>query len=158
MIQIIELIAVGLFVAGIGVALHKAWDGFKTSIAAPYVQAQIKADQPKIDAAEAAQKQAEADRDQARGNLATVKQACDAQSAQVDAWKATAATNAKAARDAKAEAAKAATAAAPKIAELQAAAAAKPKLLACQDELAAANKVIDDALRARRGLKPAGAK
>lgn len=153
MFQIIELVVIAGLVGGVLFGLHKAWDGFKESIAAPYVQAQIKADQPKIDSAVAMQKAAEADRDTARGNQdrceATLKRSQQATAE----WNAAAQRAATAAKAAKAQAAKDAAAAAPLIADLQAKAAAKPQLMACQEELTKAKDTLRAALRGRGNPK-----
>lgn len=147
---LIELAVIGALIAGVMFGLHKAWDGFKQSVAAPYVEAQIKADQPKIDEAEAAQKAAESDRDTARANFDGLKQSCDAQSVQIDAWKKIAGENAAKATKAKQQADKEAAAAAPYIASLQAKAAAAPQLESCQVELAKAKDTLREAIRQRR--------
>lgn len=151
MMLIVYLIAAA---AALGIA-WKAWDGFKTSVAAPYVQAQIKADQKVVDKAGAAQKAAEDERDHARSDTASCVAASANQTAEVKKWQDAAARMAKAARDAQLQAQREATAAAPKLAELQARAAAAPKLMACEEELGKAKQVMRDALGARRGIPPA---
>ncbi|MEO8754845.1 MAG: hypothetical protein ABI624_19440 [Casimicrobiaceae bacterium] len=137
-------------VAGMG-AGFAAWTGLKEHIAAPYVQAQIKADQKVVDKAGAAQKAAEDERDHAVSDTAACVKASANQSAEVKKWQDAAARMAKAARDAQLQAQREASAAAPKIAELQARAAAAPKLMACEEELGKAKDVLRESLRARRG-------
>jgi hypothetical protein len=149
---IIELVVIAAVAAGGLFAVHKAWDGFKTSISAPYVQAQIAADQTKLDAHDAAQKAAEADRDTAKANRASCDASLDTQkkaSAKSDQdWKRKLTDS----QASKVEADRKAVAAAPRIAQLQADAEAKPQLMECKVELAKARGVIQDELRRRRGL------
>jgi hypothetical protein len=80
--EIIKLVAIGLALAAMAAAAHKAWTSFKEGIAAPYVQAQIAADQPKIDAAVAAQTLAEANTKAARDSEASCKSASEVVTAQ----------------------------------------------------------------------------
>jgi hypothetical protein len=154
-IQIFVYLAIA---AALAFGVHKAWSGFKDSIGAPYAQAQIAKDAPILKKAQDDATEALAERDHAKADTSQCLAAAQTQTDMVDLWQARAKANAAAAQAARAQAQKDATAAAPRIADLQARAAAAPKLLACQDELASANKVIDDSLRARRGMKPAGAK
>lgn len=154
MFQIIELVVIAGLVGSVLFGLHKAWDGFKTSIAAPYVQAQIAADQPKIDAAAKRATDAETAAQHARDDTAACVASAKSQSDQVAQWQAIAASNAAAARTAKLNAAKAATAAAPVIADLQAKAAAAPKLQSCEQERDLAKCTLSNELRRRRNLAP----
>lgn len=154
MIQIIVGLVVAAMVAGVG---YKLWSGFTGSYIAEGRAQQIKADQPKIDAAEKEQQAAETERDHAVADTVACVASSAKQSAEVDRWKASADRMAKAAVEARAQAQREATAAAPRIADLQAKAAAAPKLMACEEELGKAKDVLRDALRTRRGL-PAAAK
>ncbi len=130
--------------------MHEAWSGFKAKIAAPFVQAQIAADQPQIDKANKAQKAAEDASARAQSDTAACIAAAKDQSDNIARLNDLANRNMAAAKAARAQAAKEATAAAPQIAEWQRQAAAAPKLQACTDELAKAKATLAEALRARR--------
>lgn len=151
-------------VAGIALvgAIAWGWGNFKDWVGEPYAAEQRRADQKVVDAANAAQRKAEGEtvamtgeRDHARADTAQCVANVDVQSKAVNEWKATAQRKANEAREAKADADRRASAAAPKLAQLQADAAAKPQLMACEVELGKAKKVLQDALRARRGEPPA---
>ena len=146
----VTLIIYAIIAAGALFVGYKAWDGFKTSIAEPYVQAQMKHDQATVDTANAAQKAAEAERDHAKADTASCVAMTQVQNDEIAKWQRAASANAANAKAAKAQAVKDAAAAAPKIAELQAAAAAKPQLMSCQAELDKTKVVLKDALAARR--------
>src|SRR5574340_80224 len=150
---LIELAIYAAIAAALAFGVHKAWDGFKGSISAPYVEAQRQADQKVVNAANAAQAAAEADVQTSKGNLESCRTAAQAQADQVTAWKAQADRNAVAAREARVAAANAATAQAPYIADLQARAAAAPRLQSCEAELKQSADVIRDELRRQRGRK-----
>jgi hypothetical protein len=150
---LIELAIYAAIAAALLFGVHKAWDGFKQSIAAPYIQAQIKADQPKIDAANAAQKVAETDRDTARGNQAACDAALKSSQQATAEWTAAATRANAAAKASKAQAAKDAAVRQPYIADLQAKAAAKPQLMACEIERDKAKETLRAALKARGNAK-----
>jgi hypothetical protein len=135
--------------AALGFA-YSAWQGVKSHIAAPYVAAQIKADQKKVDAADAARVQAESDRQIAQGNVGRCESALKTQADAKAETDRQAARNLTAARDAKAQAERERAAAAPRNATLQALAAAAPKLQKCEEEMAAARPVLQEALRRGR--------
>ena len=147
---LIELAIYAAIAAALAFGVHKAWDGFKTSIAEPYVAAQKASDQKYVDASEARAAQAEADRDTARGNSAKCEAMLKVAQDATAEWSAAAIRAAAAAKGAKAAAEKEATARAPYIAQLQAQAAAAPKLESCQVELGNAKDVLREALQQRR--------
>lgn len=156
--DVIKAVAIAAVIGTVLGGIYKAWTSFKEHVAAPYVQAQMAADQKVIDAANAKQKQAESDRDTARANFDKIKQTCDAQSAEVKNWRDKANQNALEAARARDQARKQAQADLPRIAQLQADASAKPKLMACEDRLKKIEADVDEGLRLRRGLPPKGAK
>lgn len=151
---LIELAIYAGLAAVVAGFLYGAWHGFVGWVSEPRVQAQLKADQKKVDGAAARAAAAEADRDTARGNYAGLKASCDQQSGEVNRWKGIADDNLKAARIAQEANRRNQAAAAPKIAELQAQAAAKPQLMTCQAELGKAKATLIEALRARRAPPP----
>lgn len=145
-------LAVAAFVA---FAAWKAWEGFVASVSAPRVakavQAQIAADQPIIDKANAAQKQAESERDNARSDTEACVATARKQAEAIDRWQATAkaaanrvvvASKAEQERDATREA---------KIAEYRGIAiSTKVDKQTCEDEKAEAERMMREALRARQ--------
>jgi len=153
---LVQMIVAGVLLATVMGGIYAAWNGFKDRIGAPYAEAQRLADQSIVDKANAATRAAEAAAEGARTDTAACHASAATQSKAVDDWKARSDANAKAAREAKAQAQREASAAAPKIAELQARAAAAPKLQTCEEELGKAKAVLQDSLRARRGLPGAG--
>jgi hypothetical protein len=142
--------------AALGFA-YSAWSGFKQHIAAPYVAAQIKADQKKVNAADTARAQAESDRQTAKDNVGRCEGALKTQAdAKLDADR-QAARNLTAAKEAKARADREAAAAAPRIAQLQAIASAKTdQAKTCEQQMAIARPILQEALR--RGRPPPGPK
>jgi len=151
---LIQLAIYGAIAVAVAGAAYGAWSGFKGWVAAPYVAEQIAADQKVVNAANANAQAAENERDNAKADTASCVAISAKQTAAIDSWRATAEANALAAKEAKAKAMREATAAAPRIADLQAKAAAVPKLMACEDELGKAKKILQDQLRARRGIVP----
>jgi len=147
---LIELAIYAGLAAVVAGFLYGAWHGFVSWVSEPRVEAQIRADQPKIKAAEDRAAAAEADRDTARSNFAGLKAVCDQQGTEVQRWKDQAELNLKTARLAQDQNRRNQAAAAPRIAQLQADAAAKPQLMACQVELGKAKNVLKEALRLRR--------
>jgi len=154
---LISLVIYAAVAAAILGAAYMSWQGLKEHIAAPYVAAQIKADQKKLDTADAARAQAESDRQIAKDNVGRCESALKTQAdAKLDADR-RAAANLTAARDSKARADREAAAAAPRIATLQALAAAKSdQAKTCEQQLEIARPVLQEALR--RGRIQPGAK
>jgi hypothetical protein len=150
--SLVQLIVAGVLLATVLGGIYAAWSSFKDHIGTPYAEAQRVADQAIVDKANAAQRAAESERDNAVADTAACVAQAAKQSDAVDRWKLQADRNAAAAREAKAQAQREATAAAPKIAELQANAAAAPKLMVCEEELGKAKAVLQDSLRARREI------
>lgn len=151
------LIQLAIYAALAGVlvfGVNKVWTGFKEKIAAPYVQAQIAADQEVVNSANAKQAAAEAERDHAKADSKECEVVSKKQNDAIGVWQTLALENAKNAKAAKEGAMKEATTNAPKIAELTAKAAAAPKLMACEEELGKARETLRDALRLRRGVPP----
>lgn len=153
MFQLIELVVILGLVGSVLFGLHKAWDNFKQSTAAPYVAAQKAADQKVLDTAQAAQQAAETDRDTARGNSAKCEATLKVSQQAVEEWSQAALRAATASKAQQAAAKAEAQKQAPYIADLQAKAAAEPKLQSCEAELQQAADVIREELRRRRNAK-----
>lgn len=151
-LTIIELVA-AIAAIGFGIVfVEKAWTGFKQGIAAPYIQAQVAADQKVVTKANEGQAAAEGERDHARADTASCVAKADLQTKEVDKWKLAADRNAAAAKEARTQAMREATAQAPRIADLQAKAAAAPMLMACEVERDKAKNILRDQLRQKRGI------
>jgi type II secretory pathway pseudopilin PulG len=148
--MLVEIIMVVVVVGAVLGAAAWAWGSFKDWIGKPYADAQREAAQKVVDKANGDAKAAELERDNARADTAQCTRVTEAQSREVVRWQAAAEANRKAADAARAKAAKAATEAAPRIADLQAKATAAPKLMACEEELGKAKKLLTDVLRGRR--------
>lgn len=153
----IQLIIYAVVAAALLGGAMAAWSGFKNHIGQPYAEAQRLADQRVVDRAGEAQKQAESDRDTARGN----KDRCETALGVANKGKEEADKKAKEradeSRKVKAESDRKDAAARPYIAGLEVRAAAAPKLQKCEDEMAAARPVLQEALRRGR-IAPPGAK
>lgn len=154
MLQIAELLAIVALVGIVLGGIWKAWESFKENIAEPYVSAQIAADETKINAAEAGQKSAELERDNAKTDTAQCEALSKKQNDAIGVWQQLAVDSLKASKEAKDKASRAATDAAPRLAELTIKAAAAPKLQTCEKELAEVDKIETERLRQRRGLPP----
>ncbi len=149
-LDLIEAAAVAALVGTVVTGIYKAWEGFRHWAGAPEVAAQIAKDQTSLDAMQATMKQAQADRDTARGNVdraeAATKKLSDAQ-ADMDRRQQ---ANLAAARALREEQVKLAAQTAAREADLRAKAAAKPVLMACEDERDKAKAALKQSLQARR--------
>jgi hypothetical protein len=147
---IVELIIYAVLAAVVAGVAWKAWDGFKVSIAKPYVDAQIKAD-------EAVVKKANDDRDEwkrqatnAQADSAQCRDDLDVQGKTIDGWKGQAAAAQKASQDAKAKALIEAANKQTQIAEYQRQARAKDdSVKTCQQRLDAVTATLREGARSR---------
>lgn len=150
---LIRLAIYAAIAAAISFAALRAWHGFKDSIAAPYVQAQIAKDQPVIDKANADRDEALKRAENAQSDTASCKAGAERQNAGVKEWQAVAAANLARAR--KAEDANRAkeTERFQMRAELQARAKDATKAATCEGRLAEIDKMLRSEARARANTK-----
>lgn len=153
--SLISLLIYGAIAAAALGAIYAGVQGARHWVAAPFVAEQMASDQKVVDAANANQKSAELERDNAKTDTAACVSLSKRQGDAVEAWKSVAAANALAAKAAKERASKEATAQAPRIADLQAKAAAAPLLQSCEIERDKAKNILRDQLRQKRGIVPA---
>lgn len=149
---LIQLAIYGAIIGAVAFGAHKAWDGFKSDIAAPYVQAQIAADQKVVDEANRIRARAEKQAAESQADIDSCTATLDTQSVEVDRWKATAAQRLKETQKARADALLADAAKKQSIAQLQEIARRPPvKDETCQQKLDKVDKLLRDAARARQG-------
>lgn len=150
--SLVLLIVYGLLAAGVTFGVYTAWSGFKEKIAQPYVAAQIKADQAKIDEAENKAKAAEAESGRSKDETKACLAKGEAQNSAVKGWQ-------DAATKAQGEAARLRAAQKKQDAETQSyidrktaeAAAASNKSMTCAEELGKTRATLIEALK-RRGI------
>ena len=149
----ITIIFYAVIAAGVAFGGYEAWSGFKSKIAAPYVQAQIASDQKAVDKANAAQKDAENRAQNAQTDTAACTVSLTKQTGAVAAWQAAAAKNQADAQKAKAQALIATAAEATTKASYLAILRAPPKKdETCQQKLDSVDKLLRDAARARQAV------
>lgn len=148
-----DLIKLGIYaaiaaaVAGIG---YKAWDGFKESIARPYVQAQIAADQKVVKEAKARSDELETRASNAQRDTTACTASLATQSAGIALLQGQATANLAAAKSARAAAAAANLDKASEIAAQQRIArAAQGEVKSCQQQLDSVAKTLREGARSR---------
>lgn len=154
--SILIKLAIGAAIASfLAFAVLKAWHGFKDSIAAPYVAAQIAKDQPVIDKANADKDDALKRAENAKADTALCKSATAAQNAGVKVWQDQAAANlARARRAEEANRAKDAELSIRQT-ELQVRAKDSTKAATCEGRLAEIDKMLRSEAKARANTKAA---
>lgn len=154
---IIQLVLIAAVIGGGIIFIEKAWTGFKNSIAAPYVAAQIARDQPQIDAAN--KKTADADQRalNAQNDTASCKSGAERQNAGVKRWQDEALANLARAKKAETENRQRASERENMRTELQIRAKDSSKAATCEGRLAEIDKMLRDEARARAAAKGKGA-
>lgn len=147
------LIQLGIYTAiaaALAFGAHKAWEGVKTSISEPYVQAQIAADQKVVDEANRKQAFAEKQAAASQADIVACGAKLDTQTTLVKKWQAEAAQRLIDSQKAKAAAIVANADKNLAIAQFQKLAHAPPKVdQTCQQQLDAVTQSLRDGARAR---------
>lgn len=152
MFEIIKLIAIAALVATVVGGAVAAWHSFTGRYIDQGKVAQKATDAPILAAAETAQKQAEADKETAKGNQARCEDGLKKQKdAQAETDRQTA-RNLAASKALLAEQARRDVASAAREADLKARAAAAPVIQACEKERDLAKATLRETLKARRGM------
>ncbi len=143
------IVGIGL-VSALAFGVNSFWTSFKEGIAAPYVQAQIEADQPKINAANSERDDAVKRADNAQQDTAACKSASETQSAKVRDWEAKAISRAEEVKKLRAASAQSDQTRQSEIQRYQAiAAGAQVTGQSCEQKLADLDKLARDAARSR---------